>query len=97
MEIDWRTVQVFLTKDGEVDEVALDTSNIKKMRCTCRAFMTAARCKHVKFVRSRLADTDGEISLYLPDHVTEEDAHKAITDTDLFRYYTIRYGKVEVL
>ena len=58
---------------------------------------TSKTCKHTKFMRNRLDETDGEIHLYLPDDVSEEDALEALSDTHMFRYYTLRYGKVEFL
>jgi len=42
MDIQWRTIQLFLEEYGIV-EVELDQDNNQKVRCTCPPFSKAAR------------------------------------------------------
>jgi hypothetical protein len=96
MDIQWRTVQIFLDADG-VAEVELDSENSSKMRCTCLTFSNAARCKHTKYIRKQLSDNDGHYSILIPEEVDDELALEAMEDPAAFRDFIIRYGKVEVI
>lgn len=96
MQIDWRTVQLFLDENG-VYEVEIDVDNRKKARCTCPAFKMSARCKHVKFVKSQLDETSGHYSIQIPVDVSDEEAHQAMSSSELFRDFILKYGKVEVI
>lgn len=96
MDIDWRTVQLFIGEDG-VSEVSIDADNHRKVRCNCKAFNTSARCKHTKFVRASMEDTNGHYSIHIPVDISDEEAIEAMSDADSFRDFIIKYGKVEVL
>ena len=97
VEIEWRTVQLFLNKEGRVDEVSLDTGNSDKMRCTCPQFGRSARCKHVKFMRSKINASDGVVSIFIPNDMSEEEATTALDDVDAFRDLVLKYGKIEFM
>lgn len=98
MEIEWRTVQVFLdNEDMSISEVAVDALNSSKVRCSCDKFQKMARCKHAKFVRDKMKRNGGVFNLVLPEDVADEEAMDALRDTELFRELILKYGKVEVL
>jgi len=97
MEIEWRTIQLFINEEGVVDEVSLDTDNTDKMRCTCQQFKRAARCKHTKFMREKIEQTDGVISLFIPNHMSDAEANEALGDVHAFRDLILKYGKIEYL
>ena len=96
MEIDWRMVQVFLGEEG-VSEVEIDSENHKKVRCTCAAFKTSARCKHSKYVRNLMDQNDGHYSIQIPVHVPDDIAMEAMSSSASFREFILKYGKVEVI
>lgn len=98
MEIEWRTIQVFLdNEDLSISEVSVDALNSSKMKCNCPKFPKTGRCKHTKFVKERMQKTGGVFNLTIPEDVADEEAMDALTDTDLFRDLVLKYGKVEVL
>ena len=96
MEIDWRTVQMFLEENG-VFEVELDSEDKKKIRCSCPAFRNSARCKHTKFVRKSMDANDGHYSVQIDVNVADEDAAEAMTSRKTFRDFILKYAKVEVI
>jgi hypothetical protein len=98
MDIDWRTVQLFLdnTTMG-VFEVQIDSENNRKVRCTCPAFNNSARCKHVKFVKNSMEQNDGHYSIKIPVEISDEEAFVAMSDSESFREFIIKYGTVEVI
>jgi hypothetical protein len=96
MDINWRTVQVFLETAG-VFEVEVDQTNNKKARCTCPAFGNSARCKHVKFVKQQMEQNDGHYSVSIPVDIPDEEAIKAMATAEDFREFILKYGKVEVI
>lgn len=95
MDIEWRTIQLFLGEDG-VAEVSVDATNPKKLTCTCKQFPSLAKCKHVRWVRDRMAGT-GVYNVSIPDHISDKEAETALSDSDLFRDLVIKYGTVEVI
>jgi hypothetical protein len=96
MDIDWRTVQLFLGDDG-VCEVEVDSENSTKVRCSCKAFSKSARCKHSKFVRAKLLDNDGHYAIQIPVDISDEEAFIAMSSNESFREFILKYGKVEVI
>lgn len=96
MQIDWRTIQMFLDENG-VYEVEVDVDNNKKVRCSCSTFKLSARCKHVKFVRTQMDAGEGHYSIQIPVDISDEEAHLAMSSAELFRNFIIKYGKVEVI
>jgi len=96
MDIDWRTVQLFLSEDG-VAEVQLDADNSRKVRCNCKSFMSSARCKHVKFVKDQMAENNGHYAVKIPEDIPDDEAFDAMGDAESFRQFIIKYGKVEVI
>lgn len=96
MDIEWRTVQLFLDDDG-VAEVEIDADNSSKIRCSCKTFSVAARCKHTKYIRRQLEQNDGHYSIMIPEDIDDEVALEAMSDPASFRDFVIRYGKVEVI
>lgn len=96
MQIDWRTVQLFLETDGVV-EVQIDAENNQKIRCTCSSFNNATRCKHAKFVKKQMDANDGFYSIHIPEDVDDDAAFIAMSTPESFRDFIIKYGKVEVI
>ena len=96
MDIEWRTVQMFIGTDG-VSEVEIDTDNSKKVRCTCTSFQSTARCKHVKYVKQYMIENNGHYSIHIPEDVPDEEAILAMADPALFREFVLKYNKVIAL
>jgi len=96
MEIDWRTVQMFLGDDG-ISEVEIDAENSAKMRCSCKSFFKAARCKHTKYVKNQMEDNNGHYAIQVPVDISDEEALDAMSSADTFREFIIKHGKVQVL
>lgn len=96
MEIDWRTIQLFIGEDG-ISEVELDAENSTKMRCSCKSFLRSARCKHTKFVKTMMENNDGHYAIQVPVDISDEYALDAMSSAESFREFIIKYGKVEVL
>jgi hypothetical protein len=96
MDISWRTVQFFLDDEG-VSEVEVDQENNSKVRCDCLQFNRAARCKHSKYVKEKIAENDGHYALEVPVDVDDEEALVAMVDATAFRTFVMKYGKVVVL
>lgn len=97
MEIEWRTVQLFIDEECAVSEVSVDAMNSSKVKCSCIKFNKFARCKHVKFVKDKMESTGGVFNLVLPPTVDDEEAYDALQDTELFRELVLKYGKIEVI
>jgi len=96
MEIDWRTIKLFLSEDFLISEVSIADSDSKKMRCTCPQFNRGGKCKHTDWVRDRMNNGGGVFSITVPEDLDFDD----IIDFDNlehFRDFVIKYGKVEVL
>ena len=96
MEIDWRTVQLFLGDEG-VSEVSVAEHDSKKVRCTCTVFASSSKCKHSRWVRQRMDENNGVFSVKVPDTMDDEEAIDALADVANFRDFVIKYGKVVVL
>lgn len=98
MDIDWRTVQMFLDETTfGVFEVQIDSDNNRKVRCDCPAFSNSARCKHVKFVKNKMNENDGHYAIKIPVEISDEEAFIAMSDSDSFRDFIIQYGTIEVI
>jgi hypothetical protein len=93
---DWRTVQLFLTKDY-VAEVEVNSLNNIQIRCTCLNHSKLRGCNHVKYVKTHMMNNDGHYAIHIPEEVDEDVAQMAMTDSALFRQFIIDYGKVEVI
>jgi hypothetical protein len=96
MDIQWRTVQLFLESFGVV-EVEVDQDNHSKIRCTCPVFNKQAKCKHVRHVKDVMNDNNGHYSIQIPVDVDETLAITAMKTAEGFRDFVIKYGKVEVI
>jgi hypothetical protein len=96
MEIEWRTIQFFLSEEG-VSEVSADIMNPSKVRCSCTKFVKSAKCKHVDFIKARMSSSGGAYVLRVPPNVTEEEEEAAFESTDAFRNFVIKYGTPEIL
>lgn len=96
MEIDWRTVQLFLGDEG-VSEVSIAEHDSSKVRCTCSVFASSSKCKHTRWVRIRMEENNGVFSVKVPDTMDDEEAMDALQNTENFRDFVIKYGKVVVL
>jgi hypothetical protein len=96
MEIDWRTVQLFLDDSG-VSEVEIDSEDSSKVRCDCKAFFRSARCKHTRYVRAEMLRNDGNYAIKVPMDISDEEALDAMSSSTTFREFILKYGKVEVI
>lgn len=97
MEIEWRTVQMFLSEEG-VHEVSVDELNPLKVRCDCKFFVQHGRCNHARHVKDVMAKNHGNFTVKVPlDDLSDEELTDALADTELFRDLVIKYGKVEVI
>jgi hypothetical protein len=96
MDIDWRTIQVFLSPDG-VFEVEVDNDNHAKARCNCPMFRASAKCKHVRYVRRRMEENDGHYSILIPYEISEDEALSAMQTSQDFRAFVLRHARVEVI
>lgn len=98
MDIDWRTVQLFLDNTAlGVFEVQIDSENNRKVRCNCPSFSATARCKHAKFVKNSIDKNDGHYSIKIPVQISDEEAFDAMSDSESFREFILKYGTVEVI
>ena len=93
---DWFTIQMFLLDDG-VCEVLGHTDDYRKMRCTCSSYTPIGKCKHVKFSRKKMEETEGVLHLTIPPSVTDDEADSIMRTSESFREFVIKYGKVEYL
>lgn len=96
VESDWRTIQIFLSDDG-VHEVEMVMTDSKKMRCTCAIYKQGKRCKHIRHIRSKMEENDGDYSVMIPDTLTEQQIEQALLHPDTFRDFLVRYSKIEVI
>lgn len=96
MDIDWRTVQLFLSEDG-IAEVEIDSENSTKVRCSCPEFQKVARCKHQRRVKRAISENHGHYTVMVPEEVSEEVALEAMSSQEAMREFILRYAKIEVL
>ena len=96
MEIDWRTVQLFVGSEG-VSEVSIDSEDNLKARCTCQVFAKRKNCKHTKWVKDRIKQNDGNFAIQISDTVPDEEAYEALGDADTFRKFILKYATVEYI
>jgi hypothetical protein len=96
MDIEWRTVQLFLGEEG-ISETSVATHDNRKVRCSCAVFFSSGRCKHAKYVRNKMANNDGKYEVQIPVNVPDEDALEALGDNDAWREFIYKYGKVAVI
>jgi hypothetical protein len=47
--------------------------------------------------KEQMDGNNGHYSIYIPTHVDEQEAIRAMKDGESFRSFIIKYGKVEVL
>lgn len=93
---DWLTIQLFLSDDG-VCEVLGNHDDYRKMKCTCAAYTAMTKCKHVKHMRKTMDDNGGILNVSIPADAPEEDVEGAMGDTEQFRSFMLKYGKIEYL
>jgi metal-sulfur cluster biosynthetic enzyme len=96
MEIDWRTVQLFLDDSG-VSEVEIDAEDSSTMKCSCKVFFKSSKCKHTKYVKSEIENNDGNYAIKVPVDIDDDEAWEAMSSSETFRKFIIKYGKVEVI
>lgn len=94
---DWRTVQLFLTKNFEVAEVEVNLVDNSNVRCSCAGYGKVRRCNHIKFVKTKMMSNEGHFTVQIPTAVEEGLAAMAMEDAEMFRQFIIDYGKVEVI
>ena len=96
MEIDWRTVQLFLDESG-VSEVEIDAEDATNVKCSCKSFYKSSRCIHTKYVRNEIENNDGNYAIKVPVDIDDDEALEAMSSSETFREFIIKYGKVEVI
>lgn len=96
MSVEWRTVQFFISLDG-VAEVELDADDSSRVRCSCAGYSSTSRCKHVRFVKARLKDSDGSYEVTMPGDVPDDEAEDALLSAAAWRVFVMKYGEIEVL
>ena len=96
MSTTWRTLQLFLGDEG-ISEVSFASQDKRKLRCTCAAFNGPGKCKHTKFVRTRLDEPGGNYVVQIPHDTPDEETDLAMTDDGLWREFILKYGKVEII
>lgn len=92
----WRTVQLFLDKDG-ISEVEVDSTKPNVARCNCHQFALKKKCDHVKFIKKIMDENDGHYTVHIPVEIEDDEAELAMKDAEAFRNFIIKYAKVEVL
>jgi hypothetical protein len=93
---DWRTLQLFLDEAG-VAEVEVDSNNVSQVRCTCSAFSVRKKCAHSKYVKQAMQENEGHYQVLIPEDVDLDNEDIATMDSQQFREFIIKYGKVEVI
>jgi hypothetical protein len=96
MDIDWRTLQLFLDDVG-VAEVEADADNYQTMKCSCPVFSRTKKCKHVRHVRKHMDEHDGTYSIQIPEDVPEEVVTAAMLTKESFRELIVKYSIIEVI
>lgn len=94
MKSDLWTLQFFISEDG-VCEVKADFHDHSVMECTCPAWSSRRKCKHVRFVRKAIEANNGYFSIKL-----DADAEETLEEgngPDEFRKMLLKYATVEVL
>jgi hypothetical protein len=96
---EFRLVQVFLsqtqTPGPGIYEVSVQEGT-EKLSCTCPGFKGRATCKHVKFVKTRIENNNGNYPLEISSRASKDDADKARQSNTDFREFVIKFGKIEV-
>lgn len=94
-----RLVQVFLSQNKTpgpgVYEVSLEPTS-GDLYCNCPGFASRHTCKHLKFVKTRITDNNGNYPLEISSRATQEDADKAKDSNRAFRDFVIKFGRIEV-
>lgn len=95
-----RLVQVFLSQNKTpgpgVYEVSVDMADENTLYCNCPGYLSRKTCKHVKFVRNRIDNNNGNYPLEISSKATQEDADKARDSNQAFREFVIKFGRIEV-
>lgn len=101
-QLNYKLIQFFLTGDDDLPaiyEVRL-MKETKLLTCTCPGYRGRTDCKHIKFIRERLASSEerGHYVLKL-DSETPEDVIDGISRMDYSEYrdFVAKYGMIEVL
>lgn len=96
MEIDWCTIQIFLSDEG-VCEVQGEFLKPGKMRCTCPNYQKFTRCKHTKRVKQLVAENNGNYSIVIPEEVSDDEVLLALNSSDAFHKFIVKHSPIEVL
>ena len=96
VNMDWRTIQLFLSDDG-VHEVEIVVDDYRKMRCTCSYYKTGKRCKHIRHIRAQIDKNGGDYSIKIPEYLSDDELHEALLSPESFRELLIHHSHIEVL
>lgn len=103
MDNNWRTVQVFLSKelrsDGspEIAEVSIHCDGPSIIRCNCDVFESLDYCRHSIRIQKKIEKNDGAFGLLVPDSIPSEVAMEAFTSAESSREFILKHGKIEVI
>mgnify|MGYP003337036528 CR=1 FL=1 len=93
-----RLIQVFLSTKSAFNpgifEVSVDEAD--RLYCTCPGWQTTYDCKHLKFVRSKMATNNGTYPLEISKKASPQEAELAQSSDEEFREFIIKYGRIEV-
>lgn len=93
-----RLVQVFLSNTKNpgpgIYEVMVDKED--KLICTCPGYVSRKTCKHVRFVKNRIENNNGNYPLEISSKATQEDATVAQSSNKAFREFVVKFGRIEV-
>lgn len=88
-----KTIQFFVGSTG-VDEVTVGNDQ-NKMYCTCDGFRSRKRCKHIAWCENQFTRDNFPIQI---DKATPDfEVQKAKESDEAFRYFLMRFGKIEVV
>lgn len=96
VEEESRLVQVFLSPHDLVGIYEVSVKENGTLHCTCPGFKGRLICKHVKFVKTRIAENNGTYPLEISNRASDVEADRAKKSSSAFRNFVIKFGKIEV-
>lgn len=100
MNQDWKTIQIFLSEDSDsmyVCEVQLEASDPTKIRCTCGKTKGISLCKHIRYVKTNMAENNGNYAIRMSTSVTKAAQLKATESTEEFRKFIVQHTQSVVI
>jgi len=98
MDSEWRTIQIFLDEEmAGVFEVQVSSHNSKKLACSCNAYSTSSKCKHVRYVKNAMDNNHGHYAIQIPASAADDSQIDNIDTAEDWRNFVVKYAKVVVL